>query len=273
MNETSPEEAQEEEAQEEQEESVEADETLCDAGTLVKRSKDVEGPSLWLITFTDIMALMLTFFVLLYSMSVPKEEKWKDMTSALTHGFSAFKAAKFRAGAQDTLDIEKLDFSRALDLNYLNALVQEIIAGDEALQDVVLIPQQDRLIMSLPHKLLFESGQAEITVDGQRALFALGGPLSRIRNRIEIIGHSDPRPVGKTGAFSSNWEISLARAVNVAKILHSVGYTRPMTVRGLSSARYSELSRNLPRQQRLDLSRRVDIVIMKDDGSGKSFLQ
>ena len=45
-----------------------------------------------------------------------------------------------------------------------------------------------------------------------------------------------------------------------------VGYRRPMIVRGMSSARYDELPDTLPDQQRLDLSRRVDIVVMTDDG-------
>ncbi len=229
-------------------------------------------PVLWLITFTDVMALMLTFFVMLYSMSVPEEEKWEDVTSALTISFRQFESPKWYHGPQDTISIEKLDFSRALDLKYLEALVSEIIEKDEKLQNVVIIPQKDRLILSLPTELLFKSGQSDVTAKGKRSLFSLGGPLSRIRNRVEVIGHADPRPIqSEGGRFSSNWELSLSRAANVASVLENVGYVRPIIVRGLSSARYDELPEDVPEDERLSLSRRVDVVIMKDDGSRRMF--
>lgn len=230
-------------------------------------NEDISVP-LWLITFTDIMALMLTFFVMLYAMAVPEEEKWEEMSSGFNRGFSKFQSAQLSAGPQDSINIDRLDFSRALDLNYLNALVTEIIAKDDNLKNVVVIPQNDRLILSLPSDLLFESGQAEVGVKGKRAIYALGGPLSRIRNAIEVIGHADPRPIeAQAGKFASNWELSLSRGVNVAAVLETVGYGRNVTVRGLSSARYDELPADMDPDERLSLSRRVDIVIMRGDGN------
>ncbi len=230
-----------------------------------------ETVPLWLVTFTDIMALMLTFFVLLYSMSVPLEEKWEELTTGLSKGVSQSQGPKYSRGAQDAIDISRLSQSRALNLNYLESLVTELIADNERLENIVIIPQKQRLIISLPSELLFESGQSEVGAEGKRALFALGGPLSRIRNRIEIIGHADPRPVeNEGGSFSSNWELSLARAAQVAAVLRDVGYERGAVVRGLSSARYDQLSEDMPQEERLNLSRRVDIVIMQDDGTKKT---
>ncbi|MCB1531621.1 MAG: OmpA family protein [Alphaproteobacteria bacterium] len=229
---------------------------------------------LWLITFTDIMALMLTFFVLLYSMSVPVEEKWDDLTNGLNKGVSRFESPKWYQGPVDEINVERLDFSRALDLRYLKSVLEEIVADNETLKGVVFILQNDRLILSLPSDLLFEAGQSEVVTEGKRALFALGGPLSRVRNRIEIIGHADPRPIESGGAgYDSNWALSLARAANVAGVLENVGYTRTLIVRGLSSARYDQLPDDMDEEARMDLSRRVDIVIMEDDGSRRLLLQ
>jgi chemotaxis protein MotB len=229
---------------------------------------------LWLITFTDIMALMLTFFVLLYSMSVPEVEKWESMTSALNKGFSTLQTAKWYQGPQDTIDIEKLDFSTALDLNYLDALVKDMIAKNDNLKGVMLIQQEDRLVMSLPLDMLFEPGKSGVTVQGKKALFSLGGPLSRIRNRIEVFGHSEPGAAGAEGSsFSSDWALSITRAAEVAGVLENVGYSRPVTIRGYASARYEELPADMDETERLDLARRVDVVIMKDDGSQRLFMQ
>lgn len=241
--------------------------------SFVTTSGDAESSPLWLITFTDIMALMLTFFVLLYSMSVPEVEQWEEVTSSINKGFSKFYSPEQFAGSQDTISIEKVDRSEALNLNYLGGLIEAKIEENPSLKEVVVINATDRLIISMPEDLLFEAGQDQVKIEGKRALFALGGLLARIRNRIEIAGHSDPRPItNQNSKFSSNWELSLSRAAQVSNILSQVGYRRDMIARGMSSARYDELPSNISEQQRLDLSRRVDIIVMRDDGGSRGFL-
>lgn len=241
--------------------------------SFVTTSGDAESSPLWLITFTDIMALMLTFFVLLYSMSVPEVEQWEEVTSSINKGFSKFYSPEQFAGSQDTISIEKVDRSEALNLNYLGSLIEAKIEENPSLKEVVVINATDRLIISMPEDLLFEAGQDQVKIQGKRALFALGGLLARIRNRIEIAGHSDPRPItNQNSKFSSNWELSLSRAAQVSNILSQVGYRRDMIARGMSSARYDELPSNISEQQRLDLSRRVDIIVMRDDGGSRGFL-
>lgn len=230
---------------------------------------DSEGDSsLWLITFTDVMALMLTFFVLLYAMSQPQEEAWTEITASFNEQFGETYSAKFEEGRQDAITIDRVDFAEALDLGYLKTLLSQIIEKDENLQDIVLIHQDKRLVISLPQDLLFASGQADVQGRGRRALFVLGGALARIKNRIEVLGHADPTPINNPeGDYPTNWELSLARANAVAGVLRNVGYQRPMTVRGLSSSRYTELPDSLTEEERLSLSRRVDIALTRDDGS------
>jgi len=241
-----------------------------------RKPKEKEGgePPLWLITFTDIMALMLTFFVLLYSMSIPEVEKWEELTSSINQGFSKFYSPEQFAGTQDSISIDKIDRSEALNLNYLRGLIEEKMSGSELLSDVVLITGTDRLIISMPQNLLFEAGQDEVKTEGKKALFSIGGLLARIRNRIEVVGHSDPRPItNQNSKFNSNWELSLARATNVSSILKQVGYRRNVITRGMSSARYDEIPTSVPEETRLDLSRRVDLVVMQDDGNARGVLR
>lgn len=239
----------------------------------LREDEDQAVSPLWLITFTDTMALMLTFFVLLYAMSVPEEEKWVDVTAALNTEFNKFFSQKFEAGPEDSINISKLNMREALSLDYLRNLIVELIQEEKGLDNVIVLKRRDNLVLSLPQDLLFESGQAEVNERGIKALFALGGVLSRIKNRIEVMGHADPRPIqGSGGAYPSNWELSLARAAAVAAVLENVGYRRPVVVRGVSSARYEDLPESISEEERLDLSRRVDIVIMKDDGSGQIML-
>ncbi len=249
---------------------IRSQENMEDAGKHLASSKEgeAESTSLWLITFTDVMALMLTFFVLLYSMSVPEEDDWKNITKGLQNQFTKTYSAESNEGPQDTISIEKIDFSKAQSLTYLNSVLANAISKDERLKNVSLIPQVDSLIVSVPQELLFESGRSEVSPKGKQVLYAMGNTMSRIRNRIEVIGHTDLQPIQNPDTqYDSNWELSLARAASVSSILENAGYTRPVIVRGLSSSRYEDLPEEMSEEERLSLARRVDIVLMPDDGS------
>jgi chemotaxis protein MotB len=230
--------------------------------------EEEEEASLWLVTFTDAMALMLTFFVLLYSMSEPTVEDWKEINDGINRYFGKEQSPEWYEGPQDNIDIQKLDFSKALNLNYLGSIIADVVDKHDDLKNVTLFPQGQNLIISLPQELLFAQGRADVSSKGKQALFRIGGSLANIRNRIEVIGHTDPAPVSASNAaISSNWELSLRRAMAVADILENVGYERNIITRGLSSARYDELPEEWAEERKYDISRRVDILIMKDDGN------
>lgn len=237
-----------------------------------RRAEDAgTGSSIWLISFTDIMALMLTFFVLLFAMSNPKQEDWERVTRTVQENFrvfrsySAFDGKIENRGAEDAITIEKINFSEALNIQYLRVVIEKLIEQSPALQVVQVIDNKNHLVLSFPQDILFESGQARLKPEANRALFTLANALQRIRNRVEIVGHTDPTPVS-SAAYESNWELSLARAIAVAGAMENVGYKRPVIVRGQASGRFKDLPQTIPRQERLDLSRRVDILIMEDGG-------
>lgn len=230
-----------------------------------RRAGDAQESSAWLISFTDVMALMLTFFVLLFAMSHPKEEEWDEFTDTVHENFNRFNGQVLNRGQQDAINIEKVNWSKALDLNYLRVILEKLIEQEPNLKVAKLINQRGGLIISLPQEMLFNTGQASVKSEANKALFALAGTLMRIKNRIEIVGHTDPRPI-TSGRFQSNWHLSLARASSVAAVLENVGYERPVVVRGQAAGRYADIPANLGEVERLDLSRRVDIIVMEDDG-------
>ncbi|PCJ97525.1 MAG: flagellar motor protein MotB [Zetaproteobacteria bacterium] len=240
--------------------------------SIISRKSDaVQTVPLWLITFTDVMALMLTFFVLLYAMSVPEEGKWEEIANSFSSKFSYSDPKPHNAGSQDAINIDRIDTSRALSLSYLMALVENLLKAN-GIENVIVFENDKRLIISLPSDLLFKSGSAQINLEGKKVLFSLGGALTRVKNRIEIAGHTDPRPItGTNGIYRTNWELSLARSASVSSILKDVGYTRDITIRGLSSARFDEMSEDAPEEERYNLSRRVDIILMNDDGVRTKF--
>lgn len=237
-----------------------------------RRMNDIssdEPSMIWLITFTDVMGLMLTFFVLMFAMSTPEQKPFAEMTSALQSEFNRFYGKMLNAGPEDSIDISRIDYDRALDIRYLEALMRSTVAGSDVLRPVEIMPQKDHLALSLPEGMLFDPGQAAVKPDANAPLFALGGAFSRMKNRVALIGNVTPQTGPAAGGDVSDWELSLSRAVAVAAVLDKVGYNETVVVRGAGRGRYGEME-GIDEKRRLDLSRRVDIDIMNHDGRRRS---
>ena len=99
-----------------------------------RRAGDNDGgtASTWLISFTDVMALMLTFFVLLFSMASPDEGKWDKLTQTAQESFNRFYGKPLHRGSEDAVNIDKINFSRALNLNYLKSIICLLYTSDAA---------------------------------------------------------------------------------------------------------------------------------------------
>ena len=117
-----------------------------------------------------------------------------------------------------------------------------------------------RMVVELSENILFDSGRADLKKEGQTALSEVAGVLASIPDReFQIAGHTDNVPI-KSAKFPSNWELSTARAVTVARFLASKGVPENR----LSAAGYADTqpvaSNDAPegRQQ----NRRIEIVLM-----------
>ncbi len=218
----------------------------------------------WMVIFTDLVSLMLTFFVLLFSMSSVQTDKWKSMTDALSQTLNPSSALSVEA-TSSSLNIASIFRRKAINLDYLASILKKAISDDPVLSRSILMRLDDRLVIALPGDLLFPAGRAKLSKKASKALFDLGGVLRNIGNQIGVNGHSDPKPPGK-GEYTSNWELSLARAIAVANLLRRSGYPEDIIAYGYADSYFSQLP-DIPKGQRLALGRRVDIVVMPNAGS------
>ncbi|MBT4464262.1 MAG: chemotaxis protein MotB, partial [Rhodospirillaceae bacterium] len=113
----------------------------------------------WMITFTDLVSLMLTFFVLLFSMSNIKVDRWNDVIDALSQSLNP-SSTKAEASATSSFNIETLFRKRAINLDYLASVLTDATSKDELLMNSRLLRMEDRLVIALPGDLLFEPGKA-----------------------------------------------------------------------------------------------------------------
>lgn len=248
------------------------------ASSLPFRENAVENEKLqrapvWLISFTDLMALLLAFFVLTFSMSEPDEQKWPKLQGTLEKEFNKFEGPKKYEGGPEVITLTRTTYNRALNLDYLSALLKTKLGAHPALDEVQIFKQRDRLLLSFSNELLFKAGAADISDKGVEALKVLAPALSRIKNALSIVGHADPRTLGENSDYINNWQLSLARAFAVSYELKKYGYNKELPVTGYSSARYTELGDTMSEEKKLAMARRVDIVIMGDDGRIKNDLQ
>ena len=213
----------------------------------------------WLVIFADLTALLLAFFVLLFSMSEIQLQSWEAIVESLSQELNPRDVPNVpRLGSQGSLP--KISIPKAFDLDYLHAVVGEKIAGDPILARSILQRLEGELVISLPSDVLFSPGSGELTIEAERAITLIGDVLQYVGNDVAIYGHTDPAPIDNA-AFASNWELSLARAMAVAEVLKSHGMTRNLATFGLADSRFYQLEPKLEEDRRYELARRVDVVI------------
>lgn len=218
----------------------------------------------WMVTFTDLVSLMLTFFVLLFSMSSVKIDEWETMIDVMTQTLNPARLTTV-AAATAQFNIGTIFRKRAINLDYLSGVIEEAISQEPLLSGAQVMKLDDRLVIALPSEVLFEPGKSIMSDQARTALFSLGGILRNIGNQIGVNGHTDPGATAEGAYYTSNWELSIARAATVANTLRRSGYSEDIIAFGYASSRYHQLPK-VDEQRRLELGRRVDIVVFPTVG-------
>ena len=220
--------------------------------------------SVWLVIFADLVALMLTFFVMLFSMSNVTAESWKKMVDALADALNPTSEEKIDTTPDVKTNIDLVFRRQAINLDYLQAVLEQKVINSKELKGSQLTLLEDRLVVSLPGSLLFGPNSASLKKTAKDPLFSLGGLLGNVENRLGINGYADEKNFeGKK--YNSNWELSLARSISVGNAFRQAGYSGELLNFGYGNAHSSYL-KNASEDQRNILSRRVDVVILESSG-------
>lgn len=183
----------------------------------------------WLVSFADLVSLMLTFFVMLFAMSSVKEPSWNDVVNALSQRLNPSRGADAASRMTDRT-VETRASPDAADLDYLHALLSQKVRKDGVLNRAVLLRLDDRLVISLPFDLVF-TPSGRLTDAGLRASGLLAESLRFIANRVEIIGHGEI-PLAGDPTYGKAWGEAVDAARALARVLRAAGLTRPLVVLG-----------------------------------------
>lgn len=218
----------------------------------------------WLVTFADLVALLITFFVMLFATQKVDIGKWESLVDTLSMRLNPHQTILIARPSAEK-NAERLSSERAIDLDYLDTVIRDKSRTELELAGLDVRRLEDRLIVTLPAELLFQPGKADPIPSARTILFVLAGVLGTIGNRIDVVGHADPRPI-QNSHFASNWQLSIARAVAVANELRRGGYHREMSPSGYGASAFRELPSTVAAGRRNDVARRVDIVIWPTRG-------
>ncbi|WP_119168036.1 OmpA/MotB family protein [Algihabitans albus] len=218
----------------------------------------------WMVTFTDLIALLLTFFVMLFAMMSVQAGGWRDLTNSLAQELQTLGPRSVAQPSQ-MLDMPSVQVAPGANLDYLATLLQSRLDELSVLSEARILRKTDHLNISFPSELLFAPGTTTPKADARAALFELGGLLRHIDNVVEVAGHADPTAI-RNGPFVSNWELSLARAAAVGALLRAAGVEGELTVLGYGETRFDALPDGLSSVEALALARRVEILIHESAG-------
>lgn len=239
---------------------------------MARKKKNSEGGlkgDEWLPTYADTVTLLLTFFVLLYSLSSVDAEKTKSVGQAFTSmmegnaGTSLLEYNMYN-GEVPLIGGETPDYIEGgEELTEQQRMYKDVkkFVNDNNLSSVVDIIDDERgIVIQLRDNILFETSSSDLREDSKEVLNKISSLIASLENPIFIEGHTDNRPIN-TSRFPSNWELSADRAINVVRYFIEVEGQDP---KRFSASGYGEFHPVAPNDtyENMAKNRRVDILIM-----------
>lgn len=259
---------------------------------MAKRPEDPpKGSPAWMSTFSDLMNLLLCFFVLLFSMSSVDAEKFELVIASLQSSFSILPAggASIGDGMMISSGVNQLPM---FDIYYNDIANSEADSEDEGEKDLKEEYQENALaesekmaehieelterygisdqvevefnaeyvLLNLNGTLLFDSGKSELKAEANPLIEKIGKILqSYDKNMIEVEGHTDNVPIS-SAKYKDNNVLSMYRALTVADYLREVTTIEPSHIKSSGRGDYVPIADNSTPEGRAR-NRRVEIKI------------
>ncbi|MCP4371420.1 MAG: OmpA family protein [Deltaproteobacteria bacterium] len=241
-----------------------------------------EGAPAWVVTFGDLMSLLLCFFVLLLSFSEMDKAIYKQVAGSLKQAFGVQRKVKTMEPAKGIKMIaknfdQKLIATRPLEefvvmqrkqtigKELKKAVGEEFKKAGEALskgmKNLIQVEVGDREItVRLMGETTFDSGKADIKQQMKPLLRKIGSVLKKTKGNITVTGHTDNVPLRSSWIYKSNLELSIARAAIVAEFLLHKTHLKPSRIAAMGYGEYRPRESNDTKEGR-SKNRRVEIIL------------
>lgn len=243
-----------------------------------KKKEKPENSERWLLTYSDLITLLMVLFVILYAASNVDKTKYAQIAASLKAAFSIGESGKVAVVNQSGSNGDAINENQSsktatqtpqsqtaqtTEQNKLSEIQAEIekLLAEAGLSNKVSTKIEDRgLVISFVDNIFFDSGQAVIKDEYKSDLVSISQILNKIDNYIRIEGHTDNVAIS-TPFFSSNWQLSSIRASNVVQVLIDDGKINADRLSAVGYGEYRPVASNDTEEGRA-ANRRVDIVIL-----------
>jgi chemotaxis protein MotB len=176
--------------------------SLMNMGT--HKVEEGEGP--WLVSYADLMTLLMGFFALIASFSKPDAKEFEKVQQSAVEKF----------GGELELPYQKLADQ-----------VSELVTNSKFSDQVKVIREADGVTVKFDGRVFFESGEFVVKDTGKEIIYHLIDKLDLVSSGYKILveGHTDNVPISQ-GVISSNWELSGIRAARVAHLFEQKKFNR-----------------------------------------------
>ena len=227
------------------------------------------GAPEYMLTYGDLVTLLMCFFVLLFAMSSTDAQKFEALMVSFQGSAGILPGGT--SMSQTTMQFEGMpeksqSSAQTVELESMEKLKEELqkeIDKGKLSKDVEINVEVRGLVIRLPDNVLFDSGSAEIKQQALISLNTIGQVLNKkeyLNSMIRVEGHTDNVPINSY-RYPSNWELSTARSTNVIKYLIASIKVNSGRLSASGYGEYHPIASNADANGRAK-NRRVDIVVL-----------
>ncbi len=212
----------------------------------VKRPMPEDSVDSWLMSYADMITLLMCFFIIFVSVSEPKNDKFTEITGGIANKFGSVDLSTPFNGVAQSL--------------------QAVVESRQIFRDVSVEKKERSIEMELSNNAFFEKGSIELSKKNADALKELVTALKNIdfmTYRVIVEGHTSDVPPTNTAQFPSNWELSSARAARIVRYfidqgmaanrLRAVGYADTLAKVPNTDINNNPINENRERNERITI--------------------
>ncbi len=227
----------------------------------VEENDELSAP-FWLTTFSDMVTLLMVFFIMILSYSTIELEKFKGAVSSMKGALGILDNMKNKVTPEQRTSNNQVEDYK----EQVNRTIKEInsMLENEGVNDQIQIePDGAGIHIRLGDNIMFDVGKAELKPSAFPILHAIAKAVKNNFKQIFVEGHTDNVPI-HTAKYPTNWELSTARALSVVRYLHFVEGIDASRLAAVGYGQYRPLVPNTTPENRAK-NRRVEIYIRYDE--------
>ena len=225
-----------------------------------KEKEEPEAPSapFWMVTYSDMVTLLLVFFILILSYSTIELEKFKGAMSSMKGALGILPAMGSSVPSRNLSFNERMT-TRNTEINERMDDFEKAIKENTKEGDVEVEVTGSGIHIRMGDNVLYGIGQARIKSSAFPILREIAVMIGDELNEVYVEGHTDNIPIN-TKQYPSNWELSSARAMSVVRYLHDEEGIDAEKLAAVGHGEYRPLVPNTSKKNQAK-NRRVEIFI------------